>query len=221
LPAPRPGAKNVILIVWDTVRASSLTLHDYPRDTTPNLVHWARTGARYSLALAPAPWTFPSHSCFFTGRRPYQLDSHRSDSLDSADRTLAEYLAAWGYQTAGFIANTNYCSYETKLDRGFAHYDDYPLTPWFLLGRTVPSVHVASPPANNAARSTISPRAIRMVSNRDGARPGWNMGRALLAMPSAERVLRWRDGRSGRRCLKNSMDRNVWQKSGRREMCDM
>ena len=52
--------------------------------------------------------------------------------------TLAEYLASRGYQTAGFAANTNYCTYESGLNRGFAHYDDYPLTPLSLLGRTVP-----------------------------------------------------------------------------------
>ena len=35
------------------------------------------------------------------------------------------------------MANTNCCNYETGLDRGFAHYEDYPLTPRSLLGRTV------------------------------------------------------------------------------------
>ena len=41
LPTPPPGARNVVLIVWDTVRAYNLSLHDYPRETTPNLVRWA------------------------------------------------------------------------------------------------------------------------------------------------------------------------------------
>jgi len=138
LPTPPAGARNVILIVWDTVRASSLSLYDYPRDTTPNLSRFARTGVRYSLTLAPAPWTFPSHSSFFTGQWPHQLNCDRTDTLDTPDQTLAEYLAGRGYQTVGFAANTNYCSYETGLDRGFAHYEDYPLTPWFLLARTMP-----------------------------------------------------------------------------------
>src|SRR5262249_30144037 len=38
----------------------------------------------------------------------------------------------------GFAANTNCCNYETGLDRGFSHYEDFPLTTYFLLGRTVP-----------------------------------------------------------------------------------
>ncbi len=41
--------------------------------------------------------------------------------------TLAEYLGAHGYATAGFVANAGYCSYETGLARGFTHYEDYVL----------------------------------------------------------------------------------------------
>ena len=58
--------------------------------------------------------------------------------LDAPDPTLAEYLTTQGYQTAGFVANTKCCSYETGLDRGFAHFADYALSPRSLLTRTVP-----------------------------------------------------------------------------------
>jgi arylsulfatase A-like enzyme len=137
LPAPPVGARNVVLIVWDTVRAADSSLYGYPRDTTPNLRKWARTGVRYDMALVPAPWTYPSHSSMFTGQWPYQLNSQWNYSLDATYPTLAEYLASRGYDTVGFVANTKCCSYETGLDRGFAHYEDYPLTPRFLLCRTV------------------------------------------------------------------------------------
>jgi arylsulfatase A-like enzyme len=40
---------------------------------------------------------------------------------------LAEYMGARGYATAGFVANTGYCSYDTCLARGFTHYEDYIL----------------------------------------------------------------------------------------------
>jgi arylsulfatase A-like enzyme len=93
---------------------------------------------RYDLALAPAPWTYPSHSCFFTGQWPRKLNSNWNDFLDAPDPTLAEYLARRGYQTAGLVANTECCSYETGLDRGFTHFEDYALAPRSFLGRTVP-----------------------------------------------------------------------------------
>jgi arylsulfatase A-like enzyme len=138
LPPPPPGARNVILIVWDTVRAYNLSLYGYPRKTTPNLTRWAREGVRFRSALAPAPWTYPSHSSFFTGQWPFQLNSQWQFTLDAPGPTLAEYLASRGYQTAGFAANTTCCNYESGLARGFAHFEDYPLTLRSLLGRTAP-----------------------------------------------------------------------------------
>src|SRR5262249_34358786 len=85
LPAAPSGARSAVLIVWDTVRAYNLSLHDYPRDTTPNLVRWARTGVRFAVPLTPAPWTFPSHSCFFTGQWPYKLNSNGNNILDTRE----------------------------------------------------------------------------------------------------------------------------------------
>jgi arylsulfatase A-like enzyme len=42
--------------------------------------------------------------------------------------TIAEHLAARGYDTAGFVANLDYCSRETGVARGFLHYEDFPLS---------------------------------------------------------------------------------------------
>jgi arylsulfatase A-like enzyme len=138
LPSPPASARNVVLIVWDTVRAFNLSLYGYARDTTPNLVRWARQGVTYNRAVSPAPWTFPAHASFFTGQWPIRLNSQWKFKLDAPYPTLAEYLASRGYQTAGFAANTNCCSYETGLSRGFAHFEDYALTPRSLLARTIP-----------------------------------------------------------------------------------
>ncbi len=138
LAAPPSNARNVVLIVWDTVRAYDLSLYGYARSTTPNLDEWARKGVKYKSAVSPAPWTFPSHSCFFTGLWPHQIDAQWKSRLDAPVPTLAEYLTTQGYQTAGFVANTNSCSRETGLDRGFAHFADYALRPRSLLTRTVP-----------------------------------------------------------------------------------
>ena len=138
LPSAPPGARNAVLIVWDTVRAYNLPTHLYPRPTAPNLERWARQGVRYQVAVAPTSWTYPSHTCFLTGRWPSQLNSQWDLVLDSPDPTLAEYLTSRGYQTAGFSANTNYLTYETGLDRGFTHFEDYPLTPQSFFGRTAP-----------------------------------------------------------------------------------
>jgi arylsulfatase A-like enzyme len=137
LPSSAPGARNVVLVVWDTVRAYDVGPYGYYRKTTPNLAEWARKGVAFTTAMAPAPWTFPSHSSFFTGEWPCRLNSQWKFAVEDQYPTLAEYLATHGYQTAGFVANTNCCSYESGLARGFAHYEDYELSPRTLLSRTV------------------------------------------------------------------------------------
>jgi len=93
LPPAPPGARNVVLIVWDTVRAYNLSAYGYPRDTSANLAQCARQGVLYNLAVAPAPWTYPSHSTFFTGEWPFKLNSQWKFGQDTPDPTLAEFLA--------------------------------------------------------------------------------------------------------------------------------
>jgi arylsulfatase A-like enzyme len=118
----------VILIVLDTVRAQSLSLYGYGRDTTPNLTRIAARGIRFDRAFSTAPWTAPSHASMFTGKLPHEMTVNWNRPLDQSSPTLAGTLAARGYATAGFVANTTYCSYETGLDRGFAHYEDYDVS---------------------------------------------------------------------------------------------
>jgi arylsulfatase A-like enzyme len=125
----RAGAPNVLLIVLDTVRAKSTSLHGYVRPTTPNLERLARRGTHYTRAFATAPWTLPSHASMFTGRLPHELSVGWVAPLDLTYPTLAEVLAAAGYATAGFVANTKYCSAEFGLPRGFCHYEDYRIAP--------------------------------------------------------------------------------------------
>ncbi len=127
LPSPPPKARNVLLIVWDTVRAGNLSLHGYGRPTTPNLERLALRGVRFDLAFSTSSWTLPAHASMFTGQWPHDLGVDWKSPLRDDVPTLAEYLSSRGYDTAGFAANLDYCSRETGLARGFAHYEDYPL----------------------------------------------------------------------------------------------
>jgi glucan phosphoethanolaminetransferase (alkaline phosphatase superfamily) len=129
LPAASSGAPNVLLIVLDTVRAPSLSLYGYERPTTPELERLAARGVRFERALSTSPWTLPSHASMFTGHFPHELSADWETSLDETYPTLAEVLASQGYVTAGFVANVRYCSEESGLNRGFAHYEDHPVSP--------------------------------------------------------------------------------------------
>jgi arylsulfatase A-like enzyme len=140
-PAPS-NAPNILLIVLDTVRAQNLSLYGYTRPTTPQLRRLAKNGVLFKRAVSTAPWTLPSHASMFTGRYSYELSASNATPLDSTHPTLAEVLSANGYLTAGFVANTWYCSKESGLSRGFTHYDDFSpsLGEIFLsssLGRTI------------------------------------------------------------------------------------
>jgi arylsulfatase A-like enzyme len=124
---PPAGSPNVLLIVLDTVRADHLGLYGYQRATTTTLDRLAARGIRFDQARAPAPWTLASHASFFTGRWPHEIGVRWLTPLDGNFPTLAEYLGAQGYATAGFVSNAGYCSYETGLNRGFTHFEDYVL----------------------------------------------------------------------------------------------
>jgi arylsulfatase A-like enzyme len=150
LPPPPPGAPNVLLIVWDTVRAANTSLHGYRRPTTPNLQRLASLGARFDRAFSSSSWTLPSHASLFTGRWPHELRVGWKSPMRDGVPTLAGFLASRGYDTAGFVANLDYCSRETGLARGFAHYEDFPLslvdtfTRYVALGRRIAVSSLAS-----------------------------------------------------------------------------
>ncbi len=119
------NAPNVLLIVMDTVRASSLSLYGYHRDTTPNLVRLAQRGITFEQARSTAPWTLPSHASMFTGRLPHDLSADETTPLDATWPTIAEYLSSRGYATGGFVANVFFCNAWYGLARGFEHYEDF------------------------------------------------------------------------------------------------
>ena len=121
-------APNVLLLVMDTVRARNLSLYGYARKTTPQLERLAQSGVRFDEAIATAPWTLPSHAGMFTGQLPHEMSADFRTPLDATHPTLAEALSQQGWRTAGFVANTYYCTAEQGLARGFAHYEDHQLT---------------------------------------------------------------------------------------------
>jgi arylsulfatase A-like enzyme len=143
LPPAAAGAQNVLLVVWDTVRAANTSLYGYRRATTPNLERLASRGVRFDLAFSTSSWTLPAHASLFTGRWPHELGVGWKTPVRDGVPTLAGHLASHGYDTAGFAANLDYCSRESGLARGFAHYEDFPLsvvdtyTRYVALGRRI------------------------------------------------------------------------------------
>ncbi len=128
LPPAAAGAPNVLYIILDTVRAASLSLYGFSLPTTPALERWAAEGTTFNWAIAPAPWTLPSHASMFTGRYPGELTLGWTTPLDDAVPTLAEVLRSRGYHTMAISANHDYAAWDSGLDRGFVHFEDYRLS---------------------------------------------------------------------------------------------
>lgn len=126
-------APNVLLLVIDTERATSMSLYGYGRNTTPALTRFAKEGAVFDMALSTAPWTLPSHASMFTGRYASLLRADFRRPFGTRYPTIAERLRSMGYATAGFVANTYYTAAEFGLARGFIHYEDYYRTPTEIL----------------------------------------------------------------------------------------
>jgi arylsulfatase A-like enzyme len=132
--APPPkGRPNLLVIVLDTVSANHLGFLGYERDTMPFLARLAKRGASFSRAYSTAPWTLPGHASLFTGLWYHQLHVGWQSPLGSGPRTLAEVLTRDGYESAAFVGNTAFVSYEFGLNRGFVHFEDYDRGPGQVL----------------------------------------------------------------------------------------
>lgn len=117
---------NVILVTLDTVRADRMSLYGNTRSTTPFLDELATQSVVFEQAYTPAPWTLPAHASMLTGRLPHETGADYTTGLDPGIPTLAEALAARGYETAGFVANLSNCGRHTGLARGFQSYSERP-----------------------------------------------------------------------------------------------
>jgi arylsulfatase A-like enzyme len=125
-----PRARNLLLVVVDTLRADRLGVAGYRRDgksLTPRLDALAESSSYLTRAWAQAPNTPRSFPSFFTSRFPSQVKFDKvfknySTVLDE-NVTLFEALAGAGIHTAGFSSHF-YFSEERGIRQGFAEYDN-------------------------------------------------------------------------------------------------
>lgn len=171
LPASQ-GGPNVLLIILDTVRATSLSLYGYEKRTTPNLDRFAAEGVVFNRAIATAPWTLPSHASMFTGLYANAMTADFGIPLDDTKPVLAEVLAARGYATAAFVANYTYTTEASGLARGFARYEDFPISSGsffrssWLAARTFGRVIRLPNPGVRKRAATVTDELLRWLSDR-------------------------------------------------------
>jgi len=122
--------QNVIVVVSDTLRTAELGCYGGERVATPHLDAFAASGVRFTRAYPESLPTIPVRRALHTGRRAYPFRDYRPlkwdivylpgwQAMDNSEDTLAENLAAAGYQT-GFVTDTlPYFGPGLNFTRGF------------------------------------------------------------------------------------------------------
>ncbi len=105
--SPPPAARNVVLVMVDTLRADHLSSYGYHRPTSPHLDALATSGGLFLNARSQAACTFPSANSLFTSR--YPMEFVRPDGKDlgipKSHRSMAEILKAQGLATLAVSAS--------------------------------------------------------------------------------------------------------------------
>ena len=130
---------DVLLIVCDSLRKDIMELYG-GEARTPNLLKLKDDAVVYDNAIAPSPWTFPSHVSLFTGLYLNEHKVHETEkdklldltkfNLDLKTERLAEFFSQKGYNTLG-ISNNPMVSVQTAFDIGFQNFfmiDPFPVS---------------------------------------------------------------------------------------------
>lgn len=110
---------NIVIIMVDEQKATSLPMYGNPTVRTPHLVQLAAEGVLFTQAFATCPLCVPNRVSVMTGRYPHATRS--SDNryyLRPGERHLPQLLAEAGYRTA--LVGKNHCF----ASRDLAIFDD-------------------------------------------------------------------------------------------------
>ncbi|HUH95862.1 MAG TPA: sulfatase-like hydrolase/transferase, partial [Anaerolineales bacterium] len=98
---------NIIILLFDALSARNLSVYGYPRDTTPNLLRFARRANVYHSHCSAGNFTVPGTTSLLTGLYPW---THRAiNEAGLMARELVERnvfrLANPGYKRLAFAQN--------------------------------------------------------------------------------------------------------------------
>ena len=149
---------NLLLVTLDTTRADRLGCYGYEKARTPAIDSLVNHGVRFDDAVTSVPITLPSHATMLTGLYPPNHGARDNGVHHVVDEhvTLAETLAAHGYDTAAIIA-AFVLDERFGLAQGFQYYE-------FEVQQTEegPGTAIADRPADD-----ITDAALRWLAGRD------------------------------------------------------
>lgn len=114
---------TVVLVTVDTWRADRLGLYGAERPTSPVLEQLAADAVVFDLAIAPAPWTWPTIAAISAAGSPRRLSTEDEESgLCDQAQTLAEVFSEAGWRTGFAGINEFFVHPRRGLRQGF---DDF------------------------------------------------------------------------------------------------
>ena len=112
------------------MRRDALSVYNN-RISTPSVDLFSKDSIIYNNAVAPAPWTIPSHVSLFSGKYASEHKIHEDEHVKDLGlnvamnynkfQTIAELLSIDGYNTMGISANVNIVP-GSGFDRGFNNF---------------------------------------------------------------------------------------------------
>ena len=124
--APRGNPRNlpdVVYIMVDTLRADALGSFGGTRSNTPAMDALAADGIVFDQTISAAPWTRPSVASQLTSLHPVRHGArHKSSHIADDALSVAQVLAANGYETVGF-RNNRHLHGALGFARGFNRYE--------------------------------------------------------------------------------------------------
>ncbi len=116
--------KNIVFMLFDTMRADHLSAYGYERETSPAMAEVAADGVVFERTFSQTGWTLPSVASYFTGTYPVVHSARdMKASLSRSFITLAEYMGYCGYLSVG-ASNNPLVSRDREMHRGFRRWVD-------------------------------------------------------------------------------------------------
>ncbi len=117
-------AKNVLVILLDSLRQNHMGCYGYHKKTTPFIDKIASQGTLFETAITQGNWTAPAHMALFTGLNAFMHTADKKNFyLLPKYKTWAEMMKNAGYKTGAFTGGVIMAK-DFGWERGFDVYND-------------------------------------------------------------------------------------------------
>lgn len=139
---------NIIMVTFDAMSASDMSIYGYHRPTTPFISEWAKTATVFTRAKSGSNYTAPTTAGLITGKRVWtHLRFSRmggSPPIKTHTESLPLMLKKNGYHNMAFMVNIITSVYNLGVAESF---DIAPFPTEFMIARNITRVvHKAMAP---------------------------------------------------------------------------